>query len=271
MKALIPRSIAAALLVAALACDAPVQEAETAPSSPAATAPSGPHAFTVCATASLRRPFEAIAARYEQDHPGARITLHFDGGTQLLNAMNAGEKCDVIAVGDSSVMARIVSAGHTAVGSPAELARNRVAIVVAKGNPKQVKGLADFGRADLRLALGARSSSIGRHSRWVLSHLKLAPTPAVEATTADGVLEKIAAGEADAGIVYVTSFADASNAVERVEIPEAENTPALYSISSAREPQEPRGAEAFRALALGPTGQQLLHDAGFLPIGAKLH
>ncbi len=245
---------------------------EPVASNPAASikAPASPHELLVCATASLRRPFEGIGERYEQLQPGAVVTLRFDGGTQLLAAMNAGLKCDVIALGDSSVMARVVSAGHTAVGSPAELARSRVAIAVARGNPKQVQSLAEFGREDLRLALGARTSSIGRYARWVLSRLKLAPKPAVEPSTADGVLAAIAAGEADAGIVYVTSFAAAGDAVQRIDIPDAQNTPVLYSISSAREPQEPGGAEAFRALALGPVGQQVLRDAGFLPIGAKL-
>ncbi len=262
---------AVALLALLVACGG---EARVEPVVPASTAsveaPAGPHEIVVCATASLRRAFEAMARRYEQDHAGAHVRLHFDGGAQLLAALNAGEKCDVIALADSSVMARVSSAGHTDVGSPAELARNRVAIAVAAGNPKQVKGLADFGREDLRLALGARTSSIGRHSRWVLSRLKLAPKPAVEASTADGVLAKIAAGEADLGIVYATSFADAGGGVQRIDIPESENTPALYSISTGREAKEPRGAAAFRALALGPIGQQVLHDAGFLPIGAKL-
>lgn len=50
---------------------------------------------------------------------------------------------------------------------------------------------------------------------------------------------------------------------------EADNTPALYSISVVREAKEPRGAGAFRALALGPIGQQILIDAGFLPVGEK--
>lgn len=242
------------------------------PAAPAAAieAPSGPHSLAVCATTSLRRAFEAIARHYEQEHSGASVTLHFDGGTQLLAAMNAGERCDVIAVGDSSVMARITSAGHTAVGSPAELARNRIAIAVASGNPKQVQGLADLGRNDLRLALGARTSSIGRHSRWVLSRLELAPNPAVEAATAEAVLAKVASGEADAGIVYATSFAGTGSGVQRIDVPSEQNTPALYSISAAREPTEPRAAAAFRALALGPVGQELLGDAGFLPIGAKL-
>jgi molybdate transport system substrate-binding protein len=263
------RALAALLVLVACGGETSV---EPVASNPAASveAPAGPHELLVCATASLRRPFEAIGERYEQLHSGAVVTLRFDGGTQLLAAMNAGLACDVIALADNSVMARVSSAGHTAVGSPAELARNRVAIAVAKGNPKQLQGLADFAREDLRVALGARTSSIGRHSRWVLSRLKIAAKPAVEATTADGVLAAVAAGEADAGIVYATSFAGVGDAVQRIDVPEDQNTPALYSISSARDSKQPRGADAFRALALGPVGQQLLREAGFLPIGAKL-
>ncbi len=243
--------------------------AATPAAAPEISAPAGPHTLRVCATASLRRAFEAIAARYEQDHPGASVDLHFDGGTQILDALNAGRRCDAIALAENSVMARVASAGHTAVGSPTELARNRLAIAVAPGNPMGVKGLADFARDDLRIALGARTSSIGRHARWVLSRKGLRPKPTVEASTADGVLERVASGEADAGIVYATTFVGSPPGAEPIAVPDAENTAALYSISVAREPAEPAGAAAFRALALGPVGQQLLHEAGFLPIGAK--
>lgn len=236
---------------------------------PAVNPPAGSHEIVVFATQSLKAPFEALAKRYEQDHPGAKVALRFDGGNQLLDAMNAGEKCDVVAIGDSSLMSKFAAAAHLAAHSPAELARNRIAIAVGKGNPKQVKGLADFGRADLKIALGARSSSIGRHARWSLSKLQLDPAPACQANTADGVLAKVAGGEADVGIVYVTSFAAGQTQVDRIDVPEADNTPVLYSISATREAKEPQGAAAFRALALGPTGQQILRDAGLLPIGAK--
>lgn len=263
-------AVLALLTLAACGEPNPAAPASDAASS-AAEEPSGPHRVAVCATASLRRAFEAIGARYEERHPGADVALHFDGGTQLLDAMNAGERCDVIALGDNSVMARVASAGHTAPGSPTELARNRLAIVVANGNPKRVTGLADLARGDLRIALGHRTASIGRHASWVLSRLSLRPAPSFEATTADGVLAHVAGGEADAGIVYVTSFAGLGDdrAVESVAIPEAQNTAALYSISIAREPTHPSGASAFYRLALGPDGQALLRDAGFLPIGAK--
>jgi molybdate transport system substrate-binding protein len=52
-------------------------------------------------------------------------------------------------------------------------------------------------------------------------------------------------------------------------VPEAMNTPVLYSIAIAREAPQPAAAAAFVALALGEHGQRVLHDAGFLPIGAK--
>jgi molybdate transport system substrate-binding protein len=93
--------------------------------------------------------------------------------------------------------------------------------------------------------------------------------PAVEAATADEVYAKVAGGEADAGIVYATTFIGAEPALGRVDLPQQENTPALYSISVVREPRELRGAEAFRAFALGTEGQRWLGEAGFLPIGAK--
>jgi len=244
--------------------------ADSAPVPAAAQAPDGAHTVVVFATASLKRPFEALAKRYEQEHPGAVVELRCEGGAQLLAAMHAGAACDVLAIGDSSLMARFSSAGYTADGSLTELARSRVAIAVAAGNPKRITGLADLARADVRVALGARSSSIGRHGRWVLSAAKVTVQPVVEANTADAVLAKVAAGEADAAIVYTTSFVDGGEGVQRLDVPEERNTPVLYSISATRDAREPLGAAAFRALALGPVGQQALREAGFLPIGAKI-
>jgi len=254
------------------ACGGGAGPAAAPDAAPAAPGPAGAHTVSVFATASLRIPFAALAERYEQDHPGARVELRCDGGQQLLEAMNAGEVCDVVAIGDNSQMSKFAAAAHLAGGSSAELARNRIAIVVAKGNPKQVRGLADFGRAELRFALGARSASIGRHARWALSRRQLDPVPASTANTADGVLAAVAAGEADAGIVYATSLAAAGERAARVElvaVPEGDNTPVLYSIATTRQAKQPQGAAAFRALALSPVGQRILHDAGFLPIGAK--
>lgn len=267
------RSKSLTWLVALLSAGAALLGCSERSAAPAAAAavtspPAGPHVVRVFATASLRRPFEALAKRYQQDHPEAKVELRCDGGAQLLAAMHEGAKCDVVAIGDSSLMSRFAAAAYLAPGSPTELARNRIAIVVAKANPKNIAGLRDLLRADVKLALGARSSSIGRHARWVLSHLGDAK-PAVEANTADAVHELVASGQADAGIVYVTTLLAADARTARIDVPDEQNTPVLYSISVTRESAEPRGAGAFRALALGPVGAQIFADAGFVPRGNK--
>jgi molybdate transport system substrate-binding protein len=260
-----------ATLLSFVACGQPTGGSTAATSPPtAAAAPAGPHRLVVFATASLRAPFEALGKRYEADHPGASVELRCEGGARLFAAMTDGARCDVVAIGDSSLMSRFASSAFLAPGSPTELARNRITIVVRKGDAARIRGLTDLARADVRVALGARSSSIGRHARWVLSKQTLEVTPRVEGATADEVLAKVAAGEADAGIVYATTQSDDAN-VERIDVPEEQNTPVLYSISVVREAPEPAAAAAFRALALGADGQRILHEHGFLPIGSKAH
>lgn len=226
------------------------------------------YTVVVFATASLREPFEALARRYETDHPGAKVDLHLDGGAQLFAQCNGGATVDVLAIGDSSLMSRFASGALLASSSPTELARNRLAMAVAAGNPKKIETLQDLARADVRTVLGNRSSSIGRHSRWVLSRRQIVIAPVLETNTAAAALATVQAGEADAAIVYATSFRSALG-VMVVPLPEADNTPVLYSISVARGAAEPLGAKAFRSLALSEVGQGILQTSGFLPIGSK--
>ncbi|MBM4383583.1 MAG: molybdate ABC transporter substrate-binding protein [Deltaproteobacteria bacterium] len=259
----------AALISLSLSACGDARSAGEAPAEAASAPDLGAHRVDVCATASLRSAFEAIARAYEAQHAGAEVALRFAGSAELLAALNAGEPCDVVAFADSSAMSRAVGAGQIAVGSPAELARNRIAIAVARGNPKGIAHVSDLARPGVRVALGAKSASIGHHARWVLSRAKVAVKPVAEVATADEVYARVASGEADAGIVYTTTFLGAEPALERVDLPAEENTPALYSIAVVREPREKLGAEAFRAFALAAEGQRLLGEAGFLPIGAK--
>jgi molybdate transport system substrate-binding protein len=262
------RAALATLLLAAACGPQPTVPPPQAGAVAAPVPPAGAHTVTVWATQSLRRPFELLARRYEQKASGSKIDLFFAGGAELLNERNAGRSCDVVAIGDSSLMSRFASAAHLAVGSPTELARGRIAIAVPAGNPAAIQGLADLQRPGLKLAFGKRTSSIGRYTRWALSRADLELAPAVEVDTADAVLAAVRGGRADAGIVYATTFVG-QDGVVRIDVQEADNQPVLYSISVDREAREPRGAASFRALALSPEGQQILRDCGFLPIGAK--
>jgi len=80
-----------------------------------------------------------------------------------------------------------------------------------------------------------------------------------------GVVTKVALGEADAGIVYVTDVAAAEGEIDGVAIPEDQNVIATYPITALTASEHPEDATAFVDLVLSADGQKVLADNGFLP------
>ena len=108
-----------------------------------------------------------------------------------------------MATADTDAMDRLARAGL--VDPPATFARNRLAIAVTSGNPARIAGLADLGRAGLKVVLADPTVPAGRYARQALDRAGVAVRPVSLALDVKAVARKVAEGEADAGIVYVTA------------------------------------------------------------------
>lgn len=191
----------------------------------------------VFAAASLRDAFTAIG--------GAELV--FDGSAALLRQLRDGARADVLATADRESME--VSGLPGAV----VFARNRLAIAVARGNPRGVRGLADLSR--VRVALAGPSVPAGRYARQAFANARLAVPRASEEQSVRAVVAKVALGEADAGIVYVT---DLTAGVEGFPVaPEV-------SVAYLAAPVTDRGRD-FVASLLSERGRAVLAAHGFLP------
>jgi molybdate transport system substrate-binding protein len=78
------------------------------------------------------------------------------------------------------------------------------------------------------------------------------------------VLAKVALGEADAGIVYVSDAVTAGDQVHVVDIPDEVNVVATYPVAVLADGDEALGS-AFVAYLLSDEGQALLERFGFQP------
>jgi molybdate transport system substrate-binding protein len=77
------------------------------------------------------------------------------------------------------------------------------------------------------------------------------------------VLSKVASGDADAGLVYVTDINSAGDKVQGVNFPEASKAVTNYPIAVLKNAPAADLAQQFEAVVIGDLGQKALEQAGF--------
>jgi molybdate transport system substrate-binding protein len=246
------RSLHAALLasVLVLRAGAPV----------AAAADDG--TLNVFAAASLTAAFKAIGAAFEASRPGTRIAFNFAGSPTLVQQIKEGAPADVFASADEATMQKVVAAEAVA-GTPQIFARNLLQIAVAKGNPEHITGLADLAKPGLVVVLCGDTVPCGRYALEAFTKAGVAPPAGSREPDVKAVLTKVALGEADAGIVYVTDVRAAADEVEGIELASDHDVSARYPIATLREAAHGETARAFIAFVLSDPGKAILGEYGF--------
>ncbi len=217
--------------------------------------------ITVFAASSLTAAYTAIGNDFQKAHPGSMVKFSFGGSSTLVTQIQQGAIGDVFASADQPNMQKAVDAGLVA-GSPSIFAHNRLEIVVAAGNPKHITWLSDLAHSGLVVVLCAPVVPCGRYAMQALEKAGVSLKPASQETDVKAVVSKVALGEADAGIVYVTDVKAAGAAVQGVEIPPTLNVQADYPVTILKDSQNPPLARAFVSYLLG-AGQQTLARYGF--------
>lgn len=219
-----------------------------------------PAPVRVFAAASLVQPFEAVADALAAFTNRERPQLSFAGSAQLALQLREGAPACVFASADPANMQKVVAAGLVT-GVPAVFARNRLAIVVRAGNPKGVRGLADLARKDLVVLLGAADVPVGAYARQALGKAGVAVAAVGEEASVRGIVSKVQAGEADAGIVYRTDCQ--IDGVEGVAVAAAHDVVAEYQVAVLKGASDPAQAAGFVALLRSEPGQRILQRHGF--------
>jgi molybdate transport system substrate-binding protein len=139
--------------------------------------------------------------------------------------------------------------------------------MVEPNNPKSVKTVKDLANPALKVVLCAPEVPCGSLAQQIFQKAGVTVKPVSEETSVSGVVTKISLGEADAGIVYVTDVKANGSKTEGVAIPSDQNATTDYPIVELKDAPNAGAAAAFISYVLGPDGQKVLADAGFLPPG----
>lgn len=209
---------------------------------------------TVFAAASLHAAFEEITE-------GSDINYSFDGSSGLVDQIAGGAPADVFASADKRNMDKAVDQDLID-GEPVMFAKNHLVLVTPAGNPAGVKGL-DESLDGAKLVVCAPEVPCGGATGRLAEKLGVELKPVSEETAVTDVLGKVTAGEADAGLVYLTDATGAGDKVEMIEIPEAAADPNTYWIAKVKGGNTEQ-AQAYIDLIMGE-GQKTLAKYGFVP------
>jgi len=215
----------------------------------------------VFAAASLTGAFTELGGRYTAANDGTKVTFNFAGSQALATQIRQDAPADVFASADTGNMDKV----KDLVGTPQNFAGNLLQIVVEQGNPRDVNGLEDLARGDLKVVLAAEEVPAGKYARQVLDKAGVTVAPVSLEDNVKAVVSKVALGEADAGIVYVTDVTGGGDKVEAVDIPDDHNVSATYPIAVVRASKSQQKAQAFMDLVRSAEGRRVLERFGFLP------
>ena len=220
-----------------------------------------PEEITVFAAASLTEVFDDIADEYTATDPNAPdVKFSFAGSSDLVSQISEGAPADVIATADETTMDTLASDDLLA-GEPEMFASNTLTLAVAEGNPQAIKSSKDFSGTDLVVC--APQVPCGAATQKWADLNDVALDPVSEENSVTDVLGKVSAGQADAGIVYVTDIARGGGKVEQVELDGADKVINKYPAAAVRASENQDQADDFVKFLGSDTAQKLLRDAGF--------
>lgn len=238
------------------------------------------------ATGPLVLAFEAAHPEFkshifwETIPPGRLIEQIEKGGRITVGNMTWTAKADVYFGGLRKVKENIDRGVLTEPAVP--YVTNTLTIMVPKGNPRHITGLADLGRPDLHLAMpNPEYEGIGRQIKTALANAggEALVTKVYETKVADGGTYltlihhrqtplAIMQGCADAGVTWQSEAAfqeQVGNPIEHVAIADDVNVTAIYAGALVKGAPHPEAAKAWLDFIRSPEALKLFERYGFKP------
>ena len=220
--------------------------------------------MTVSAAASLKNAFGEMKAAFEAANRGMTVRTNFAASNPLLKQIVEGAPVDVFASADEATMDRAAAAGVVDVKTRRTFAQNDLVLIVPRGG-KSMASLSDLNGA-ARIAIGNPDSvPAGRYAREALTAAGLWETLRsryILGSNVRQVLDYVARGEVDAGIVYGT---DAKQFADKVDVALVctGHTPVTYPIAVAVTGGNAEAGKRFVDFVLSARGMEILAGYGF--------
>jgi molybdenum ABC transporter molybdate-binding protein len=225
--------------------------------------------------ANATDPFNDLIEEFEKVNPDVNVEATFAGTQIIRTQLEQGAKADLFLSADLEHIEAVKQQGLIDAFFP--VSNNHVVIVVPKDDRVGIRSLEDLATKKVKLVIGTDTVPIGKYTRQVFENAKvqygtdfpekvMSNVVSLE-TNVKQVLQKVAMGEAEAGIVYPTDVTpEFLKKVEIIEIPKEYNVVATNYISVPNEAPNKELSKEFMQMMLSEKGQEIFMKYNYDPL-----
>lgn len=212
--------------------------------------------LNVFAAASLGPVMADVEQEFEAANPEVDVVVNLAGSSTLAAQIVAGADAAVFASANVAQM-HVVRDG-LGLGAATVFATNALVIVVAPGNPLGIAGADDLARPDVVVALAAPEVPAGDYALQMLGRAGVEVAPSTLELDVRAVVTRVALGDADAGIAYLTDVVGRAD-VAAVPVPDDQQVLVEYPVLAI----DPSTGGPFVEMLTSEIGRAILRGAGF--------
>jgi molybdate transport system substrate-binding protein len=205
----------------------------------------------LAAAASLKNVYdEKLIPMFEKKYNGVKVTPTYASSGDLQTQIENGLKADVFMSAANKQMNALVNESLVDNGTNVQFLENKVVLIVPKDSKANITSFEDLKKVNGTIAIGdPQSVPAGQYGQEVLNNtgiLKDVESKFSLGTDVTAVLNQVAQGSADCGIVYSTDAKSNDQVKVVCEAPDsALKTPVIYPVAVLKNSTNPDAAKAF--------------------------
>lgn len=247
---------------------AETEEASEAEETEAAAETGEETTILVAAAASLKYSYDdELIPMFEEANPGIKVEATYDSSGKLQTQIEEGLDADVFMSAAMKQMNALKDENMVDADSIVELLENKIVLIVPEGVEAKVTSFDDILNADTIAVGDPESVPAGQYAKEALT--SLGTWDEVEAKSTKGtnvteVLNWVAEGSADAGIVYATDAATTEKVKVIAEAPEGSlSAKVIYPVGIVSASTKKEAAQKFVDFLQSEEAIQVFESYGF--------
>ena len=225
--------------------------------------------INLAAAASLKNVYdEKLIPMFEQKYPGVKVTPTYASSGDLQTQIENGLEADVFMSAANKQMNALAEKGLIDNSTNVQSLENKVVLIVPADSNSNISSFDDLKNVNGNIAIGdPESVPAGQYAQEVMNNTGIwsdVESKLSLGTDVTAVLNQVAQGSAECGIVYATDAKSTDDVKVICEAPEdALKTPVIYPVAAIKDAKDADAAQKFLDFLQTKEAKDIFVEYGF--------